>query len=53
MVEGVYRAGNAQERQQLRQWAKQRLTDNRHLKRAETGFARIDDEAAENEEASK
>ncbi len=53
MVEGVYRNGNAQERQQLRQWAKQRLTDPRHLKRAETGFARIEDEAAENEEASR
>ncbi len=52
MVESIYRAGNAQERRQLRQWAKQRLTDHRHLKRAETGFARIEDEAAENEEAS-
>ncbi len=46
MVEGVYRNGNAQERQQLRQWATQRLTDPRHLKRAEIGFARIEGEAA-------
>ncbi len=47
MVEGVYRDGNAQEREQLRQWAKRKLTDHRHLKRAECGFARIEDEAAE------
>ncbi len=45
MVEGVYRDGNAQEREQLRQWAKRKLTDHRHLKRAEIGFARIEDEA--------
>ncbi len=47
MVEGIYRDGNAQEREQLRQWAKRKLTDRRHLKRAECGFARIEDEAAE------
>ena len=46
MVEGVYRDGNAQESEQLRQWAKRKLTDHRHLKRAEIGFARIEDEAA-------
>jgi hypothetical protein len=46
MVEGVYRDGNANEREQLRQWAKRMLTDNRHLKRAECSFARIEDEAA-------
>ncbi len=46
MVEGVYRDGNTQEREQLRQWAKRKLTDHRHLKRAECGFARIEDEAA-------
>ena len=45
MVEGIYRDGNAQEREQLRQWAKRKLTDHRHLKRAEIGFARIEDEA--------
>ena len=45
MVEGIYRDGNAQEREQLRQWAKRKLTDHRHLKRAECGFARIEDEA--------
>ncbi len=37
MVEGVYRDGNPQEREQLRQWAKRKLTDHRHLKRAECG----------------
>ncbi len=47
MVEGIYRDGNAQDREQLRQWAKRKLTDHRHLKRAECGFARIEDEAAE------
>ncbi len=47
MVEGIYRDGNAQEREQLRQWARLKLTDRRHLKRAECGFARIEDEAAE------
>ncbi len=46
MVEGVYRDGNTHERQQLRQWAKRKLTDHYHLKRAEIGFARIEDEAA-------
>ncbi len=46
MVEGIYRDGNAQEREQLRQWAKRTLTDSRHLKRSEIGFARIEDEAA-------
>jgi hypothetical protein len=46
MVEGVYRDGNAHEREQLRQWAKRKLTDHRHLKRSEIGFARIEDEAA-------
>ncbi len=46
MVEGVYRDGNAQEREQLRQWAKLKLTDHRHLKRAECGFSRIEDETA-------
>ena len=45
MVEGIYRDGNAHEREQLRQWAKRKLTDHRHLKRAECGFARIEDEA--------
>lgn len=51
MVEGLYRDGTAQEREQLRQWARQRLTDQRHLKRAENGFARIEDEAAEKADA--
>ncbi len=46
MVEGVYRDGNTHERDQLRQWAKRKLTDHRHLKRAEIGFARIENEAA-------
>ena len=45
MVEAVYRSGNAHEREELRQWAKQKLTDPRHLKRAENGFARVEDEA--------
>ncbi len=45
MVEDVYRDGNSQEREQLRQWARLKLTDRRHLKRAECGFARIEDEA--------
>ncbi len=44
MVEGIYRDGNVHEREQLRQWAKRKLTDHRHLKRAEIGFARIEDE---------
>jgi hypothetical protein len=47
MIEGVYRDGNAEEREELRQWAKRKLTDHRHLKRAECGFARIEDEAVE------
>ncbi len=47
MVEGVYRDGDAQERDQLRRWAKRKLTDQRHLQRAENGFARIEDEAAD------
>jgi hypothetical protein len=46
MVEGVYRDGNTHEREQLRQWAKRKLTAHRHLKRAEIGFARIENEAA-------
>ncbi len=46
MVEGIYRDGNTNEREQLRQWAKRKLTDHRHLKRAEIGFARIEGEAA-------
>jgi hypothetical protein len=46
MVEGVYRDGNTHEREQLRQWAKRKLTDHRHLKRAEIGFARIENETA-------
>ncbi len=46
MVEGIYRDGNANEREQLRQWAKRKLTDSRHLKRAEIGFTRIEDETA-------
>jgi hypothetical protein len=47
MVEGVYRDGDAREREQLRRWAKRKLTDKRHLKRAENGFARIEDGAAD------
>jgi hypothetical protein len=47
MVEAVYRDGDAQERDWLRQWAKRKLTDKRHLQRAENGFARIEDEAAD------
>ena len=48
MVEAVYRDGDGQERDRLRRWAKGKLTDKRHLQRAENGFARIEDEAAEN-----
>jgi hypothetical protein len=47
MIEGVYRDGDIREREQLRRWAKRKLTDKRHLKRAENGFARIEDEAAD------
>ncbi|MCC8180353.1 MAG: hypothetical protein LIP23_05520 [Planctomycetes bacterium] len=47
MVEAVYRDGYAQERDQLRQWAKRTLTEKRHLQRAENGFARIEGDAAE------
>lgn len=47
MVEGIYRDGDAQERKQLRLWAERKLTDKRHLQRAENGFARIEDEAAD------
>jgi hypothetical protein len=51
MVEGVYRDGNANEREQLRQWAKRMLTDHRHLQRAEIGFAHIEEDTTENPEA--
>ena len=47
IVEAVYRDGDAQERDRLRRWAKQKLTEKRHLKRAENGFARIEDEAVD------
>ena len=47
MVEGIYRDGNAQERDQLKQWAKRKLTDKRHLQRAQNGFARIEGETTE------
>jgi hypothetical protein len=51
IVEAVYRDGDAQERDRLRQWAKQKLTEKRHLKRAENGFARIEDEAVNKADA--
>lgn len=51
MVEGVYRDGDAQERDLLRQWANRKLTDQRHLQRAENGFARIEGEAADKADA--
>jgi hypothetical protein len=47
MVEAVYRDGDAQARDRLRGWAKGKLTDKRHLQRAENGFARIEDVAAD------
>jgi hypothetical protein len=47
MVEAIYRDGDDQERDRLRRWAKRKLTDKRHLQRAENGFARIEDEAVD------
>jgi hypothetical protein len=47
MVEAIYRDGDGQERDRLRGWAKRKLTDKRHLQRAENGFARIEDEVAD------
>ncbi|MDR1535338.1 MAG: DUF3847 domain-containing protein [Planctomycetota bacterium] len=47
MVEAVYRDGDALERARPRGWAKRKLTDKRHFQRAENGFARIEDEAAD------
>ena len=44
MVEGVYRNGNDQERELIRQWASKHLTDKRHIQRVEIGFARIEEE---------
>ena len=51
MVEAVYRDGDAQERDRLRGWAKRKLTDKRHLQRAENGFARIEDEVEDSTES--
>ena len=51
MVEAIYRDGGTQERDRLRGWAKGKLTDKRHLQRAENGFARIEDEAADTDDS--